>query len=140
MFFKTNLSYLRRKRELSQEDVATCLGLTKQSIAQYESGTREPSLENLILLSHICRVSIDELLTKDLRPTWRVLSNNIRYLRKSEGYTQREMANLLKVEDPAISKYESGLIKPSIEVLMNLSEFFGIAIDDLLKKDLSKEG
>lgn len=140
MYFKTNLSYLRRKREFSQEEVATCLGLTKQCIAQYENGTREPSLENLILLSRIYRVSIDELLTKDLRPAGCVLSSNIRYLRKSEGYTQREMANLLKVEDPAISKYESGSIKPSIEVLMNLSEFFGVSVDDLLKKDLLEEG
>ena len=39
-----------------------------------------------------------------------------------------------------MGKYESGAAELSNQGLINVSEFFGITVDDLLKKDLSKEG
>lgn len=140
MFFKSNLSYLRKKKGLTQDAVAEYLGLTPQAVGLYEKGDREPTLSNLIKISRYFEVSIDNLLLVDMKPSGHLLSANIRYLRKNNGFTQREFAKLLSVEDPAISKYESGDNKPTIESLINISEFFGVTVDDLLKKDLSKGG
>lgn len=50
------------------------------------------------------------------------------------------MARLLKVSKSNISKYERGDVELSNQGLINVSGFFGITVDDLLKKDLSKEG
>ena len=91
-------------------------------------------------IAQILEVSIDDLLTKDLRPAGLQLSNNLKYLRKSNNYTQANIAKLLMISQQSVSFYESGEKRPSYEGLLNLSEFFGVTVDDLLKKDLSKEG
>lgn len=140
MFFKDNLSYLRRKRNLTQKAIADLLELSPQAIGLYEKGDREPSLINLIKLARFFCISIDDLLEKDLRPTGTVLSRNLKYLRKREGYRQEDMARLLGYRDK--SSYcliEGGGTKPSIENLVNISEYFGVTVDDLLKKDLQEE-
>lgn len=140
MYLSSNLSFLRKEKGLTQEAVAETLGLGRQAVGFYESGDREPTLENLLNLARFFGVSVDDLLSKDMRPAGSLLSLNIRYLRKSNRITQKELARLLGVEDPAVSKYESGDNKPTVEGLLNISEFFGVTVDDLLKKDLSKEG
>lgn len=139
MYLNSNLSFLRKEKGLTQEAVAETLGLGRQAVSFYESGDREPTLENLLNLARFFEVSVDDLLSKDMRPAGSLLSLNIRYLRKSNRITQKELARLLGVEDPAVSKYESGDNKPTVEGLLNISEFFGVTVDDLLKKDLSKE-
>lgn len=139
-YFGSNLSYLRKMRNYTQENLSKALGIQQQTLSHYEGEQREPGLEFLIKSSRLLEVSIDDLLTKDLRPGGSALSRNIRYLRKRENYTQGDMAQLIGVQSPAISKYESGVIRPTIEGLLNLSVFFGISTDDLLKKDLEKEG
>lgn len=139
-YFGTNLSYLRKMRNYTQENLSKELGIQRQSLSHYEGEQREPGLEFLIKASRFLEVSIDDFLTKDLRPGGSVLSRNIRYLRKHENYTQSEMSKLLLVTPKCISFYESGERRPSIEGLLNLSEFFGVTVDDLLKKDLEKEG
>lgn len=140
MYLCSNLLFLRKRQKLTQEAIAELLGLTQQTIALYESGDREPTLCNLLRLSKFFDVTTDDLLTKDLRPAGLMLSKNIKYLRKSNKYRQEDIAAILMVDRSNISHYEAGEKKPTIESLVNLSEFFGITVDDLLKKDLEKEG
>ena len=47
---------------LKQADIAKKLNVTIQSIKNYESGLREPSIKNLIALAHILNVTTDWLL------------------------------------------------------------------------------
>lgn len=52
---------LRRKNGLSQEQLAERIGLSRQSISKWESGTSTPELEKLVALSECFHVSLDEL-------------------------------------------------------------------------------
>lgn len=141
MFFRSNLSYLRKKKGLTQDAVAEYLGLTPQAIGLYENGEREPTLNNLIKISRYFEVSVDDLLLVDMKPSGHLLSANLRYLRKRERYSQGEMARLLGYQDKSsFCLIENGNTKLSVDNLVNISEFFGITVDDLLKKDLEKEG
>lgn len=60
-----NLKLLRKRKNISQEEVATKLGLTRSSYSGYENSVAEPSLDNLVLFSKFFGVSIDELLKAD---------------------------------------------------------------------------
>ncbi|GAB1768987.1 helix-turn-helix transcriptional regulator [Priestia aryabhattai] len=64
-----NLSYnLKRNREknnLSQESVARELNISRQSISKWENGNCYPDLDNLIKLSDLYSVSLDELIKGD---------------------------------------------------------------------------
>ena len=66
------------------------------------------------------------------------LGNKIRKYREENKMTQRDIAEILEVEPGTISKYESGILEPSIESIKRLADTFGVTIDELLKDDDEK--
>ncbi len=52
---------LRKKNNLSQEELAEKIGVSRQAISKWESGTSLPEIEKLISLSEYFNVSIDYL-------------------------------------------------------------------------------
>ena len=59
--FKDNLIHLRKIKQLTQEDVADKLGVTRQSVAKWESGETVPDLEKCRLLAELFGVTLDDL-------------------------------------------------------------------------------
>lgn len=57
-----NLMKARKKKSLSQEEVANCLNVSRQSVSLWECDQTIPSLDNLIALSKLYDVSIDILI------------------------------------------------------------------------------
>lgn len=60
--------------------------------------------------------------------------NRIKKLREEFGYTQQDLANRLNASKGVIGLYESETRKPSLEVLVKLSEIFNCSIDYILCK------
>ncbi len=56
---------LRKENKLSQEQLAEKIGVTRQTISNWELGETAPNPEQLKLLSQIFHVSIDKLLGND---------------------------------------------------------------------------
>ena len=54
-------------------------------------------------------------------------------LRVKEGYTQKELGELLNITDNSVSKWERGINAPDISQLERIAEIFNITIDELLK-------
>jgi len=65
--FSDNIRHLRVKKEVSQQFVAEKLFISRDRLAKYEEGKSQPPFEILIKLSHYYHVSIDLLLTADIR-------------------------------------------------------------------------
>lgn len=61
-----NLKYLRKLRGWTQEEFANKLGIKRSLIGAYEEERAEPRLEVLEVISDMFKVSLDELLRKDL--------------------------------------------------------------------------
>lgn len=61
MNFSEKLTSLRRGEGLSQEQLADRLGVTRQSVSKWESGTAVPELAKLVALSELFHVSVDYL-------------------------------------------------------------------------------
>lgn len=59
--FKDNLAQMRKGLQLTQEDVAEKLGVTRQSVAKWESGESVPDLDKCKQLAEIFGVSLDDL-------------------------------------------------------------------------------
>lgn len=72
----------------------------------------------------------------------------IQQLRKERELTQEQLAEKLNVSQNTIAKIESGLRRPSIDFLLEISEFFKVstnylvfgvhAEDEKLKKDIDE--
>lgn len=59
--FSNNLINLRKMHHLTQEDVAEKVGVTRQSVAKWESGESVPDLDKCRMLADLFRVSLDDL-------------------------------------------------------------------------------
>ena len=60
------------------------------------------------------------------------LSKNIRSYRKEQGYTQEQLAEALGVTVGAVSKWETGLSVPDIQLIVEMADFFRTSVDVLL--------
>lgn len=59
------------------------------------------------------------------------MGNKIRMLRKNKGMTQEELAEALAVSAQAVSKWETHLSVPDVELLPVIARYFGITMDEL---------
>lgn len=60
------IKQFRLKSKLTQQQLADLMDVTRQAVTRWESGTVEPSTENLISLAQIFDCSVDELICNDL--------------------------------------------------------------------------
>lgn len=62
-------------------------------------------------------------------------ADNLIELRKLHDYSQEDLADILGVSRQTISKYEIGESLPDIEKCKQLSDLFGVTIDDLINHE-----
>ncbi len=62
MNFAENLKQLRKDKQLSQEELAEILDVSRQAISKWEQGIGYPEVEKLLLLSSELCVSLDYLM------------------------------------------------------------------------------
>lgn len=66
------------------------------------------------------------------------IGSNLKLLRKRTKKSQEEVANELGLTRSSYSGYENNVAQPNLENLISFSEYYGISIDELVKKDFSK--
>ena len=65
-----NIRKYRKSNDMSQDELAEKLNVTRQSISLWETGQTQPSIDNIIALSKLFNVSTDDLLTEtNIKPT-----------------------------------------------------------------------
>ena len=65
-----------------------------------------------------------------------ILAEKILLLRKSNKWSQEELAEKMNVSRQSISKWESAAAIPDINRILELSKLFGVTTDYLLKDDI----
>ena len=65
MALPEKLYTLRKKNGLSQEQLAEQLGVSRQAISKWESGTATPETEKLLAISNYFQVSLDHLMKEN---------------------------------------------------------------------------
>lgn len=63
--FKDNLIALRKLNNLSQEELADKLQVSRQTLSKYETGESLPDIEKCKMLAEIFDVSLDDLVNYD---------------------------------------------------------------------------
>jgi HTH-type transcriptional regulator/antitoxin HipB len=56
---------LRKENGLSQEELASKLGISRQAVSKWERAEASPDTDNLICLAKLYNVSLDDLLKTD---------------------------------------------------------------------------
>ena len=65
MTFGEKLKTIRKKADMSQEKLAEKLGVSRQAITKWETDMGIPDIENIVAVSALFDISIDELLSKE---------------------------------------------------------------------------
>lgn len=58
----------------------------------------------------------------------------LRRLRERRGISRRTLSELCGLHTDAIRRYERGEAEPSISALVAISDFFGVTVDELIKR------
>lgn len=67
IYLQQNIRFLRKNMALSQEELASKVGLNRGNIASYEKGTAEPKICNLVKFARVFGVNLLDLTGRDLR-------------------------------------------------------------------------
>ena len=75
------IQHYRKKKNLSQDDLAEIIFVSRQSISNWERGATYPDIQNLLLLSKVFEVSLDKLVKGDLETMKQIIHDQefIRY-------------------------------------------------------------
>ncbi|MCX6287279.1 MAG: LexA family transcriptional regulator [Bacteroidetes bacterium] len=123
MFFSSNIKFLRRRRGLTQDDVADTLEMKRSTLSGYENAVAQPGFDALITLSKYFNVAIDTLIKVDLcnlpesqvRQLERgydvyIKGSNLRILTTTVGTDNEE--NIELVTEKAKAGYATGFADP----------------------------
>lgn len=135
-----NIRSIREQAGLSQDEFAEGFSVKQPTVANWETGKRQPDLNMLIQIVQFGGTSLDDLAMKDLTPPVPLYVRNMVSLRKKCGYSQGELATVLGLQGASsIDLVESGKCELPVSKLVHLAEFFGVTMDQITKQDLSQE-
>ena len=66
MSFAENLKLIRKERNLSQEELAEMIDVSRQAVSKWEQGQGYPEVEKLLLLSSKLNISLDALMSIEI--------------------------------------------------------------------------
>lgn len=64
-----------------------------------------------------------------------IFSERLKKEREKRGWSQADLAEKIHVSRQSVSKWETGKNYPGIEVIIHLSDLFGITVDEMLRSD-----
>jgi len=67
MNLKDNLKKIRKDNNLSQEDLAEKLGVSRQAVSKWEQGLAYPEMDKVLQLCNMFNLNIDEILNQDIK-------------------------------------------------------------------------
>ena len=128
------IQHYRKKKNLSQDDLAEIIFVSRQSISNWERGAIYPDIQNLLLLSKVFEVSLDKLVKGDLE-TMKQIIHDQEFMR----YQKDEVVfSLLLIGSPIISTplilYLDGYGIAISCLILAVAIFYALRIEKFKKK------
>lgn len=67
------------------------------------------------------------------------IGNFLRELRKAKGHTQEEFAEIMRVSNRTVSRWETGSNMPDISILVEIADYYDVDIRELLDGERRSE-
>ena len=144
MSFAENLKQLRKEKQLSQEELAEILDVSRQAVSKWEQGIGYPEVEKLLLLSSKLNISLDSLMATEITQESNTQKQNVTGKITITSPIERVIATCHKVVSS--QKMSSGKSSPQY-ALFGKSEGIGFFGDEptaflgwyATEEDISKE-
>ncbi len=110
-----NLYNLRQRYRLSQEEFAEKLGVSRQAVSKWERSEAYPDTDNLITISEIFEVTIDELLNERLDGTPVFSAHSSTINAEAEGASEEKLCDHESGSDNISSSHGSDTEQPDTQ-------------------------
>lgn len=143
MEYTDTLKQLRETNNITQEELANILNITRGLYSQYEIADKIIPLNQLNKLSNYFNVSIDFLLGINKNKIYsnikekinnELFGSRLKDFRKEHKLTQEKLAKELNTSHSVISSYEKGKTLILTSFLYTICKKFNISADYLLGK------
>ena len=95
------ITTLRKKKRLSQANLARAAAISRDAVSKYERDEMMPSLENAKRIADVLKVSLDHLVSEEAQPP--VLDQRmVQRMHELQGLDQAEQETILTVIDAFI--------------------------------------
>ena len=114
-----NLKRIRKDNNLSQEQLAEKLGVSRQSVSKWENGEAYPEMDKVLQLCKMFNLNIDELLNQDIK--------EVNESKQSKINVDKYVKDFLDYITKTINLFSSMKFKDIIKCLIEQC-FIGISI------------
>lgn len=119
----TNIKHLRKQHKLSQQSLGDLIGSSQTSVAHYERGSREPTIDKLIEISKVLNENVDFLIGNVVYN-----QNTVSIPEKKDDITSLLLEALLNKDD----RLFSDLFTNHVFGLYELSYILDVILRDIL--------
>ena len=115
---------MRQIQGLTQKELGQKLGLSFQSVAQWENGLRCPKIETLKRIADALEIPVGAFL-----PSMGIgesAGSRIKMARERQNMTQKELAEKMGTTPQNISQYERGIRNPKLETRERLAKVLSV--------------
>lgn len=143
--FARRVKELRLMNKMTQPQLGEAIGLSKQAINDIEQGRRETTITKAILMARLFNTTVHYLVGDTDNPSRpseipfveilfedKLIHERLKSLRLQKGTTQKEIAEKIGVSPVSVQRFEYGTVRPSLEKLIALADFFGVSLDYLV--------
>lgn len=139
---------MRTSANLTQAQLGDFIGLSKQAINDIEQGRRQTTITKVIAIARQFNTTVEYLTgeTDDPmrkfempfieQPFWveKMISfgQHLRNIRQSHNYTQKHIAEAIKITERNYQRYETDNQRPSFDMLIALADYFDVSLDYLV--------
>ena len=123
MNFSDNLKKIRKENNLSQEQLAEKLGVSRQSVSKWESNLAYPEMDKILQICQLFNLNIDDLLNQDIKEVniSKTSKNNInKYIDDFLGFITKtiDMFSSMKFKEKCKCIFEQFIIIGIIIILL----------------------
>ena len=135
MTFAERLKELRKRKGLTQTQLADALGVHLQTVSKWERGVTEPDISLIWETAAALGATVEELAgapvpAEIFTGTFSAVGMGrcIAALRKAKGESQEALAGVFGASGDTVSKWERGVACPGIDALAALAEHFEVSV------------
>lgn len=133
--FAERLKELRKRKGLTQTQLADALGVHLQTVSKWERGVTEPDISLIGETAAALGATVEELAgapvpDETFTGTFSAVGMGrcIAALRKAKGESQEALAGVFGASGDTVSKWERGVACPGIDALAALAEHFEVSV------------
>ncbi len=92
------ITKLRKEKKLSQLDIASTIGVSRDAISKYERGDIVPSVENAKRIADVLDVSLDYLVSEEEKQE-AIDNNMLKRIQELQKLSEADQNNIISVID-----------------------------------------